>query len=331
MVKEVDTYPCLLCQDNKVRTPEEVCSECSIGDEYKCPSVDCDTVNDLKGLKSHHAIAHNKKIPNMVCEYCGKTGHKDNERRSFCDDCHEENNHRPSKRMEDSICEYCDEEFEYYPEDSYGKFCSEKCMSDYREENQTLEVECDYCDDNIIKPKNRVERNENNFCDVNCYKQYVKENKGSADMLMSDHPKDKGDFSELAVIGQLSKYGIVTLDPNIENLRYDFVVDSGDSFHKIQCKHGRLNNGSVSAQVSSSFKHTTVRETKETYQGDVDYFVIYCSEIDQVFLVPVGEVGDKKTFTIRIEESRQTSNINKAENYKLENRKELDEWSKEFE
>jgi hypothetical protein len=59
------------------------------------------------------------------------------------------------------------------------------------------------------------------------------------------HPKDVGDRSTLAIMAALQACGYAVLMPFGENTRYDLVIDSGARLSRVQCKTGRLRNGSV--------------------------------------------------------------------------------------
>ena len=62
---------------------------------------------------------------------------------------------------------------------------------------------------------------------------------------LSSHPVDVGIRSEGAILGELSKRGYDVLAPFSYNHRYDYVIDLGDRFAKVQCKTGRLKTGAV--------------------------------------------------------------------------------------
>ncbi len=68
-----------------------------------------------------------------------------------------------------------------------------------------------------------------------------------------NHPVDVGMRSEAAILLRFIELGYDVLVPHGVNHRYDFVLDQGDRFLRIQCKTGRLRNGTV------QFSPTSVR------------------------------------------------------------------------
>jgi len=60
-----------------------------------------------------------------------------------------------------------------------------------------------------------------------------------------EHPKDVGDRTTLAVMLALRDAGFAISVPFGENTRYDLVIDDGVRLLRVQCKTGRLRNGSI--------------------------------------------------------------------------------------
>src|SRR5918996_5237731 len=75
-----------------------------------------------------------------------------------------------------------------------------------------------------------------------------------------EHPKDVGDRSALAVMLALRGAGYQIAVPFGENTRYDLVADDGVGLHRVQCKTGRLRNGSVRFMTASSYAHHSITE-----------------------------------------------------------------------
>ena len=59
----------------------------------------------------------------------------------------------------------------------------------------------------------------------------------------SSHPVDVGQRSEAAVLAAFVKHGYRVLTPYGVNHRYDFALDLGDRFLRVQCEPGRLETG----------------------------------------------------------------------------------------
>ena len=117
----------------------------------------------------------------------------------------------------------------------------------------------------------------------------------------SSHPVDVGQGSEAAVLAAFVKHGYRVLTPYGVNHRYDFALDLGDRFLRVQCKTGRLRDGVVlfaaeSIRVNAHGMH------RRTYAGEIDLFAVYCPDTDRVYAVPVEEAAST-TGTLRISPS----------------------------
>jgi PD-(D/E)XK endonuclease len=119
---------------------------------------------------------------------------------------------------------------------------------------------------------------------------------------LSQHPVDVGQRSEAAVIGELVKRGYRVLLPFGVNHRYDLVIDVQGRFLRAQCKTGRLRHGSVVFH-SSSIRSNTREAVIRSYRGEVDLFLVYCPDTDEVYVVDVAEVGTSEV-RLRIEPTR---------------------------
>jgi hypothetical protein len=94
-----------------------------------------------------------------------------------------------------------------------------------------------------------------------------------------EHPKAIGDRSTLAIMLALGEAGYDLLVPFGENTRYDLVIDDGDRLARVQCKTGRLRNGAITFNTCSSYAHhSNPRVIKRDYQGEIDYFAVFCPE-----------------------------------------------------
>ena len=82
----------------------------------------------------------------------------------------------------------------------------------------------------------------------------------------SSHPVDVGQRSEAAVLAAFVKHGYRVLTPFGVNHRYDFALDTGDRFLRVQCKTGRLKNGAVCFAALST-RVNTQSTYRRTYAG----------------------------------------------------------------
>lgn len=115
--------------------------------------------------------------------------------------------------------------------------------------------------------------------------------------------KAKGDISEAHVIVALLEVYPTVLMPFGDNQRYDLVfVDHDEQFVKVQCKTGRYRKGSIQFNTCSMGTDRKAGE-RRGYQGEVDYFGVYCPDFSSVYLVPIADANGKATCSLRIDPS----------------------------
>jgi PD-(D/E)XK endonuclease len=105
----------------------------------------------------------------------------------------------------------------------------------------------------------------------------------------------KGDIAEQAIVLALLKVGKTVLRPVSNGLRYDLVVDNLDgTIMRIQCKTGTLKcaGGVVRFRPRSADAR---RPNGVPYHGQIDAFGIYCPQNEQVYLVPIAELGSLRS------------------------------------
>lgn len=98
-------------------------------------SVNCPTCrrefSSERGMRVHHASEHDERLPNRGCENCGERFYSEAGKKYCSDPCRTEAvsfegeanpNYQGGKDR--ASCEICGGEFEYYPSDKRGKYCS---------------------------------------------------------------------------------------------------------------------------------------------------------------------------------------------------------------
>jgi hypothetical protein len=134
------------------------------------------------------------------------------------------------------------------------------------------------------------------------------------------HPKDIGDRTQLAVMLALRSLGYAVLTPFGENTRYDLVIDDGSAFARVQCKTGRLLTAAVRWPTCSSYAHHPNPKIRHRdYQGQVDYFAVYCAETGGVYLIPISDLPLRRQAALRVDpaKNRQQKRIRPAEDYQI--------------
>jgi len=125
-----------------------------------------------------------------------------------------------------------------------------------------------------------------------------------------EHPKAKGDRSVLGIMFALHEAGYNLLVPFGENMRYDLVIDDGLQLARVQCKTGRLREGAVVFNMCSTYAHhPNPRVVRRDYQGEVDYFAVFCLDNRRAYLVPISELPLRKQARLRVDPPRNNQQV----------------------
>lgn len=128
--------------------------------------------------------------------------------------------------------------------------------------------------------------------------------------------KDIGDLSESAVVKELKSMGYTVLTPFGDNASYDVVYDNGKELKKVQVKHGRVDDRAVKATLEKC-RHNGKSMRHEKYEeGDLDEYMIYCSEKDIVYVVPFEDAPETE-ICLRFESETDHPSIRWAIDYEI--------------
>lgn len=129
--------------------------------------------------------------------------------------------------------------------------------------------------------------------------------------------KTKGEVSEAKILAKLVELGYSVCIPWGDNKRYDFVIESEGTFYTVQCKTGRFRNGVIKFNTCSSVGRMS--RTFRHYRGEVDFFAIYCPELNTIYLVS-PEVVALREATLRVDppKKNQTTRILWATDYEVD-------------
>lgn len=141
----------------------------------ECPRVGCGfTSGTMAGVKRHHALAHGESIAGEVveCSWCGETKTV------------------PPAIKQRSEHHFCDAE-------CYGEWQSENCQDEAsrRWEGGKVAIQCDQCGEEALMWKHRVGKNDRQFCDDDCYKEWLSEHRVGEDHPSwrgGEYPRDRG-------------------------------------------------------------------------------------------------------------------------------------------
>ena len=126
----------------------------------------------------------------------------------------------------------------------------------------------------------------------------------------------KGKITELNVALYFLKLGYVVSQPIID-MRYDYLLDTGDHIYKIQIKSCRTNETKDYIEFNSSNTHINTQGTvKKSYQDQIDFFATFYE--GQCYLIPVEECGKTKKLRLTQPRNNQTQDICWAKDYTAE-------------
>lgn len=130
---------------------------------------------------------------------------------------------------------------------------------------------------------------------------------------------ERGDATEAAVIAELKRRNIAISLPFGDNERYDAVVATpGDRMLRVQIKTGWIREGRIEFHGKSQHTNST-GNTYSTYEGEVDYFIVYVPELESMYLIGEWEFGTE--MQLRVSEPEQShATINWAENFLFDER-----------
>jgi hypothetical protein len=132
----------------------------------------------------------------------------------------------------------------------------------------------------------------------------------------SSHPVDVGLRTEAAILAELARRGYRVLVPWGTNQRYDLVLEVDDRFLRVQCKTGRLRNGVIRFATRSTRSNTQGTYSRG-YSGEAELFLVYCSELDQIYAVPVDEAAEEGWLRVDPARNGQEQGIRWASDYEL--------------
>ena len=124
-----------------------------------------------------------------------------------------------------------------------------------------------------------------------------------------------GNLGEAKVLAKFVELGIQVYLPFGDGSTADLIAEFNGKLNRIQVKSTEKDdNGSLTFSICSTTLHAGGEIQKHVYTEDeIDYFALYSSVTDEVYLLPVNEAPTKK-FTIRYKAPYRTQS-NKAENF----------------
>ena len=97
---------------------------------------------------------------------------------------------------------------------------------------------------------------------------------------------EKGNVSESLVLSAYLKAGFTVSIPFGTGAAYDFIVDAGTRFFRIQVKTGRFRKGCVIYNTKRRMREASPYATRSYTDAEVDNFASYYPPTDAIFVVP---------------------------------------------
>ncbi len=128
--------------------------------------------------------------------------------------------------------------------------------------------------------------------------------------------KSIGDRSEMEAMIALVRAGYIVSAPFGENSRYDLIADKDGVLSRVQVKTGRLRKGVIIFKGYSSHSHRNGVSCRG-YAGEIEYFAVYCPDVEAVYLIPIAEITIGGTLRVEPTKNGQEKRIRWAHEYAL--------------
>jgi hypothetical protein len=103
------------------------------------------------------------------------------------------------------------------------------------------------------------------------------------------NPRNLGNVTEAKILAALVNAGYLVSCPFGAGHKYDLVIDEGTRLYRVQRKTGRVRDGSL---IFNGYSMPGSGTRRQSYRGVADLFAVLNPVDEQVYLVPVDEVGE---------------------------------------
>lgn len=132
-------------------------------------------------------------------------------------------------------------------------------------------------------------------------------------------PDQKGGIAELAIALKATSLGIGVSRPMTEGLRYDLIFDWQYGLQKVQCKWACQVDGAIIIRPFSCRRTAAGQVVRRYSCHDVDVIAAYCLSLDEVWVIPIADIGERRHIHLRLTPARnnQHAGVTLAETYRL--------------
>lgn len=125
---------------------------------------------------------------------------------------------------------------------------------------------------------------------------------------------EKGAITEAKAVEYFTRKGYTVFLPFADTCSIDMLVVKDDKVLRIQCKTGALtDNGNNLAFSAKSVNKQIIKD----YHGKIDFFFVYCQDLDRKFLYPIEDAGKSEVNIRLLPPLKKDSRINFAETYEI--------------
>lgn len=137
--------------------------------------------------------------------------------------------------------------------------------------------------------------------------------------MLSLSPSQKGAVAEAGVAALAAQLGLTVLRPLCEGRRYDLVLDLEPQLMRVQCKLARVLDNVLVVCLQSNRCTPRGYVSRAYSTAEIDAVCVYAARLHRCFLLPVGEVSDRRAIHLRIEPTKnnQARRIKWASEYEL--------------
>lgn len=119
----------------------------------------------------------------------------------------------------------------------------------------------------------------------------------------SMNTQEKGKIAELLVEIRAYELGYIVSRPT-RDCRYDLIIDDGEKLHRVQVKYVNKKCTKSTGSVLVDLRRWAGDkrwETRNYHSSEIDVLVVYIPAINKLCWIPISEIDDKPSFTIRYE------------------------------